>query len=383
MMHKKNIQKKLPEQESCLFVCFMLVLLLLTGCEASQPEIAAVNYTPLPMDDWELSTLTEEGLDPLQVAELYSNASELKTIYSLLIVKNGKLVAEEYFNEGSVEHQNNMQSATKSYFSALVGIALDQGCLTSVDQKMIDFFPEYADQISDPRKHQITIAHLLQMRSGYPWEESHPDLWDAFFEQGDWLPLIVHFPLTSDPGTEFQYSNFSTYLLGTIVSRACNVDFREFAEQYLFSAMGAELGEMWQDNFGYYYINLHTTARDAARFGQLFLDDGKYEGHQVISTDWVHASLQSYTENPSGPRVGRKFTQTGYGYQWWSAGSGEQDYQLALGHGGQVIALLDDFDMVIVVTADPFFLIHNNSSWRHEKNNINLVADFIASLPDE
>ncbi len=353
----------------------------MAGCGSSTEDLEAIDYTPLPGDDWDASTPAELRLDPELVAELYYNAAELETIYSLLVIKNGYLIAEDYFNEGSLEQQTNIQSATKSYFSALVGIALDQGCLTSVDQKMIDFFPEYTNQITDQRKKHITIQHLLQMRSGYPWEESHPDLWEAFFENGDWLPLIVHFPLTSDPGTEFQYSNFSTYLLGVIVSRACDTDLKEFAEKNLFSPINTELGEMWQDVFGYYYINLYVTGRDAARFGQLFLDEGDFEGNQIISSDWVQDSLQIYSGNPSEFKVGRNYKDTGYGYQWWSAQSGKHHYNLALGHGGQVIALLDEFEMVVVLTGDPFWLVHNDNSWRHEKANINLVADFIASLP--
>jgi CubicO group peptidase (beta-lactamase class C family) len=100
------------------------------------------------------------------VARLFYNAGKLETIYSLLVIKNGYLIAEDYFNEGSIDQVSARQSTTKSVTSALVGIALEQGCLTSVDQKMMDFFPELADQITDPRKNDITIQHLLQMRAG-------------------------------------------------------------------------------------------------------------------------------------------------------------------------------------------------------------------------
>jgi len=105
------------------------------------------------------------------VVELYHNAAEKETIKGLLVVKNDKLIAEGYFNGGSVDEIFDRASATKSFTSALVGIALDQGCLSSVDQKMIDFFPEFAGQIDDPRKEHITIQDLLQMRGGFPDEE--------------------------------------------------------------------------------------------------------------------------------------------------------------------------------------------------------------------
>jgi CubicO group peptidase (beta-lactamase class C family) len=140
---------------------------MLVGCGPSPAELEAVDYTPLAGEDWEVSTPEEQGLDPLLVAELYLNAAELETLYGLIVIKNGRLIAEEYFNEGSVEQLSARYSATKSFTSALVGIALDQGCLSNLDLKMMDFFPEFAEGITDSRKEQITIRQLLQMRPGY------------------------------------------------------------------------------------------------------------------------------------------------------------------------------------------------------------------------
>jgi len=365
-----------------LFTSAILILSMLIGCGPSTEDLEAVEYTPLPGDDWKVSTPAEQGLDPMLVAELYYNVAELETIYGLLVIKNGHLIAEGYFNEGSVEQKALLQSAAKSYTSALVGIALDQGYLSSVDQKMMDFFPEFADQITDPRKEQITIRHMLQMRAGYPWEESDPALWEAFIP-GDHLPLIVEFPLISDPGTEFHYSNLTNYLLGVIVTRACDTDLKSYAQEYLFSPIDAEVGDWWQDKYNYYYTLIHFTPRDMAKFGLLYLNDGEYDGNQVISADWVHDSLQTYSEDAWDYSVGRNFNDIGYGYQWWSARAGEHHFNLAWGHGGQLIALVDEFDMVIVVTSDPFFLQHDGQSWKHEKANINLVSNFIYSLPKE
>ena len=127
------------------------------------------------------------------------------------------------------------------------------------------------------------------------------------------------------------------------------------------------------------------SARDAAKFGLLYLNDGEYNGNRVVSPNWVHDSLLTYSEDAWTIRVDRNFNDTGYGYgyQWWSVRAGDHQYSLAWGHGGQQIVLLDEFDMVIVVTADPFYQEHNDQAWKHEKANLNLVADFIASLPSE
>ncbi|MEJ2739671.1 MAG: serine hydrolase, partial [Dehalococcoidia bacterium] len=214
----------------------MLLILSIAaaGCGPSARVLEAVNYTPLQRDDWKISTPEEQGLDPNLVAKLYYNAGKLETIYSLLVVKNGYLVGEEYFNEGSIDQLSKRASVTKSYTSALTGIALDQGYLSSVEQKMMEFFPELADQITDPRKEQITIRQMLQMRAGYPWEETDPALWDARWT-GDMVPLIVYFPLTSDPGTRFQYSNMTAHWTGVIVARASGTDLKSFGEEHLFT----------------------------------------------------------------------------------------------------------------------------------------------------
>jgi CubicO group peptidase (beta-lactamase class C family) len=353
-------------------------------------ELKAVDYTPLSRNDWKVSTPAKQRLDPMLVAELYRDAAELETLYGLLVIKNGDLIAEGYFNEGSVEQLSKRASVTKSYTSALVGIALDQGCLSSVDQKMIDFFPEIANQITDPRKKQITIRDMLQMRAGYPWEETEPALWEALWS-GSYLKHIIDFPLTSNPGTDFQYSNLTSHWLGMIVARACDTDLKSFGQEHLFSPLGVKVGDWNQDLDGYYIGggDIEFTARDMAKFGLLYLNDGEYKGNQIISTGWVRESLQSYSDdvNTAGiksGKVGRYFRDIGYGYQWWSATAGDHRFNFAWGHGGQLIALLDKLDMVIVVTADPFYGkdVHGQS-WPHEKANINLVGKFIQSLPKE
>jgi len=358
---------------------------------APAEDVAAVDYTPLPGGDWPVSTPAAQGLDPMLVGELYLDAAAMDTLYSVLIVKNGHLIAEGYFNEGSVDQKALLQSVTKSYTSALVGMALDRGCLSSVDQKMIDFFPELADRITDPRKQEITIRQLLQMRAGYPWEETDPELWDALLT-GDYLHLVVDFPLIDDPGAEFHYSNLSSHFLAVIVARACDTDLRAFGQEHLFSSIGAEVGEWTQDADGYRIGGgeIHFTARDAAKFGLLYLNDGAYEGEQVVPAAWVEQSLERYSEgmydntleDDSSNYLGPYLRDVGYGYQWWSARVGDHQFDYAWGHGGQLIVVLDEFDMVVVVTAYPFHLQHDDESWRHERANLNLVGKFIKSLPE-
>jgi CubicO group peptidase (beta-lactamase class C family) len=360
----------------------MVASSVLIGCDSGAADLEAVDYAPLPGGDWDVSTPEEQGLDPTLVAELYHEAADRERLFGLLVVKNGVLIAEDYFNEGAIDQEARIQSATKSVASALVGIALEQGCLDSVDQRMLEFFPEVADQISDPRKEEITIRQMLQMRAGYPAEESDQALWDGLLS-GRYVPLVEGFPLVTDPGTAFHYSNLTSNWLGIIVDRACGMHLKDYAEAHLFSPMGIEPGEWGTDWDGHNNGcgDLHLTARDMAKFGLLYLNDGQYQANQVVPADWVRDSLRTYSERAYG-NIGR-FRDIGYGYHWWSARAGKHHVNFAWGHGGQLIALVNDLDLVVVVTADPFWLVNTGESWKHEKAHIQLVANFIDALPAE
>ena len=138
-------KRVLPSHSSCfkgrlhllrLRISAIPILLILAGCVSCDRNLDSIDYAPRSNGDWKVSTPAEQGLDPKLVAQLYSNASEVQTLRSLLVVKNGFLIAERYYRGGAVDQKERLQSVTKSYTSALVGIALEQGCLSSVDQKM-------------------------------------------------------------------------------------------------------------------------------------------------------------------------------------------------------------------------------------------------------
>jgi CubicO group peptidase (beta-lactamase class C family) len=390
MFYKEQNSVKPYKHPARWVIISVLILSILAGCDSSNildtspsaEELAEVDYTPLQRDDWEVSTPEEQGLDPELVAELVYDAAQLDTLYSVLVIKDGTLIAEGYFNEGSVDQKTLLQSVSKSYISALVWIAIEQGCISGIDAKLVDFFPEIVGQITDPRKEQITIEQMLQMRSGYPDEETNQEYMDALY-WGVYPPLIEDFPLVCEPGTCFNYSNLTFSWLAQLLSRSCEADLRSFAQENLFGPLDTEVGDWLKDREGNYIGSggIHTTARDAAKFGQLYLDGGEYEGTQIISSEWVQNSLQSYSERTKD--YGLVFKDLGYGYGWWSATVGDHDFNFAWGHGGQLIVLLEDLDMVIVTTADPFFGEHSGNSWTHESAIMNMVGRFINTLPGE
>ncbi len=351
-------------------------------------ELAGVDPRPEPRGGWPTSTPASRGLDPDAVARLYADAADLEAIRSVLIVKDGHLVAEQYFNGASAQEPFLVQSVTKSVTSALVGIALDRGCLESLDEPMLDFFPEEARRVRDERKREITVRQMLQMRAGYGWEGSDSTRWEGLIS-GDYLPLLVDFPLQTDPGAAFDYSNVTSHLLAVVVARACHTDLKTLADEALFSPTGMHPGDWRVDRYGYRFGHgeLHLTARDMARFGLLYLHGGVWDGRPVVPAEWVDASLTAYSRDmdTAGLRsgtVGRYFRDAGYGYQWWSARVGERRFDFAWGHGGQMIVLLHDLDMVIVVTSDPFYrpIREDHEAWTHEQANFNLIGKFLQSL---
>lgn len=354
----------------------------------SEDELSNITYSPIEIGEWKISTSAEEGVDSKLIDEFYFDASKLETIYSLLVVKNGKLIAEKYFNDSNIDHKTRIQSVTKSVTSALIGIAIEKGCIKSTDEKMLNYFPEISDRITDARKNQITVEHLLQMRGGFSWEERDTTLWSGLLS-GKYVPLIEEFELRSDPGAQFDYSNLTSNWLGIILARSCSTQLESFAQENLFDPLNIKAGDWEKDADGYNIGcgNLHLRARDAARFGLLYLNNGVYNQNQVLPSEWIEKSFKRYSvvENLLGAvinnRTGRYFSDLGYGYHWWSAKVGEHSFNYAWGHGGQLIILLHKLDMIIVVTSQPFFLQHNSESWIDEKAIINTVGKFISSLP--
>lgn len=376
--------RRMPVVIQAALSALLLCCILLAGCGPGTTNLEGVDYSPYDQDDWDVSTPEEQGIDPDLIATLYLDAEEVENLRGLLVIKNGYLIGEKYFHGSNIGRKAVLASVTKSYTSALVGIALDQGCLRNLDQKMIDFFPEYVDQIQDPRKLEITIRDMLQMRAGYPWEEFEPPYLDQLLSNNNWLPRLVEFPLTHDPGEAFGYSNLTAHLVAVIVARACDRGLLSYGQETLFTPLKVSVGAWPYDANGYYYGSgdISFTARDVAKFGLLYLNRGEFAGEQVLPPAWVDESMQSYSEGIYNNRVGRYFRDIGYGFFWWEARAGRHSFNYAWGHGGNLIVLLHHLDVVIVTTADPLHGIWGQEAWEQESAVIDLVGKFIQSLPD-
>lgn len=305
-------------------------------------------------DGWQTSSLTEAGMDAEKIKELMHRIligdDTVKNIHSILLVKNGRLVLEEYFYGTHRNHLHPIQSDTKSIVSILMGIAFEKGFIKNIDQPILDFFPEITPANLSADKQAITIEHLLMMAPGLQCRDSYRYKWRGIYEMrqsADWTQFMLDLPMAEAPGTRFEYCNGASFLLSAIIQKATGLQTLEFAENHLFSHLGiTEL--RWPANpqgitIGWGEMRLKP--RDMAKIGYMMLKGGKWQGKQIVSRSWVDDSTQTHI------KAGRY----DYGYQWWR-GNAVKDNRVidaiwAWGHGGQFIFVLPALDLVAVFTA--------------------------------
>jgi len=294
-----------------------------------------------------------------KIAATYLVAERMPYLRSVLILRNNTLLAEWYFNDGARDTAYHIHSASKSFTSALVGIALREGFLTDLDQKMMDYFPEYDIPGLDPRKHDITIRHLLQMQAGFNFNDSNAE-WTAYSQSSDWVEYAINLPLVHNPGEGWHYGTPQTNLLSAILTKASGINTRTLAETYLFDPLNITIAQWTQDPQGYYTggHEMYFTPRDLAQFGLLYLYNGLINGSQIVPSEWVINSTTDYSNGAiehdvamTGGLESDFYKGTGYGYQWWlKEMRGYRSYS-ARGLGGQFIFCFPELDMVVVTTA--------------------------------
>ena len=354
-------------------------ILLLFSC--TKDEVEPVSWKPVNINDgWSVSSLQAQDLDSSEVNNVFMDAEKLDNLYSLLIVKNGYLIAEKYFNGLTVNEAIQTASVTKSIVSALTGIAIRENLIAGTDQKLKDFFPEIDWESTDPRKSEITVEQILEMRSGYPWEEVYGYL-ETLSRSSNWIPFLKEFPLVHDPGTQFGYSNFTAHIMGIIIARSAKQSLLSFARNYLFDDLGISVPKWPADANGYYYGSgdIYMTPRNLAKFGQLFLDEGVWDGVQFIPSEWIKSSFQVYSSSTYGREILTNIRTLKYGYLWWSGTSGSHQIWFAWGHGGQMVVIIHDLNMVVVATA---YVpgIFDPDAWPKSKAVMELVGRFITKI---
>jgi CubicO group peptidase (beta-lactamase class C family) len=324
----------------------ILTRILLASMVLTASGCAATPTSPQPLPAaWQTSTPGDEGIDATRLRQMMDviDAADLP-IDSVVVVRHGKLAFEEYPNpEYRPQEKHLLYSVTKRVTSALIGIAIDKGFIESVDQRVIDFFPDMAINNLDVRRQSLTLEHLLSMSCGFEWEGPDDNLhtWGRANQSGNPVKYVLNQPMSSDPGTQFLYNGGCSHLLSAILTKTTGQSMLEFARKHLFKPLGITDIKWPRDPQGIYYggQDIWLTLRDMAKFGQLFLNQGTWEGRQIIPAEWVARSSETRLSLWAG----------GYGHQWWTFPRSGIYY--ASGAYEQRIYVIPDLDMVVVFTA--------------------------------
>jgi len=313
---------------------------------SGQTSTDEVNW---PTNGWLTSTPEEQGMNSTKLAQMIEFIEEQHLdIDSVIVIRNGYIVLEEYPNPVyGPDTKHKLWSATKSFTSALIGIAFQQGFIDGVDQEILCFFPDRMIVNLDQRKQHITIENLLTMSPGYQWS-----MGDGSRMRGspDPIQYVLDKPMVHSPGSLYNYGDGASLLLSAIISEATGQTTLEFASEYLFDPLN--ITEVyWESKEDVYFAasGLHLTPRDMAKFGYLYLNNGTWDGKQIVSAAWVANSTEIHFRGP-GYIAGNDAYIDGYGYQWWLMPQTGVYY--AAGLYEQRIYVVPEKNLVMVFTAN-------------------------------
>lgn len=321
-----------------------------------------------PTREWQTIDPLTLRMDSEKLSELdFMIRSEYSNINGIVVIRNGSIAYEKYYNGYGPSDTHHVASVTKSILSSLIGIAIDADYIKSVDQYVLDFFPEYIPDAADTQKQDITIRHLLTMTAPYPFEDWHEPL-DKMCMQPDWVKYTLDMLGQKGEIGNFKYCTAGAHLLSAIITRSTGKSAREFANERLFKPIGIkEIPDYKMESFGFDdlfgskvrgWVNdpnhistggwgLTLNPRDMARFGFLYLNRGIWDNNPIISGKWIDESTEM---NPNK-----------YGYLWWVNEEDDVFAFLALGDGGNVICCIPEKDLVVAIASE--FIVNPRDRW--------------------
>ena len=354
---------KLFNQKKFLVIFFVLSVLLAVDSTYSLSEKDMVSNKQdeivrdyWPTHGWKTSTPQEQNVNSTELNIMYSYIkSNSLALHGLVIIRKGYIIYEKYPDPNyDVNSSHHIWSSTKSYMSALIGIGIEEGYISSVEEKVIDFFPDNKIENLDAWKEEMTLKHLLSMTSGITWDE-----WSYFYgdsrnsitqmlSSGNILQHFLNLPMEYEPGSVWEYCSGGPHLMSYIIYKTTGLFPLDFANQYMFEPLGLTNVQWGKDRLGIHdgQGGLFFTPRDMARFGYLFLNNGTWNGTQLISHEWIRNSTRTIT-NFDPPLLDE--VRNGYGYLWWTL----PDYGVyySAGMGGQYMFIDPARDLIAVFTA--------------------------------
>ncbi len=336
-----------------------------------------------PTSEWQTIDPPALRMDSEKLVELEPMIkSEYSNINGIVVVRNGCIAYERYYNSYGPDDTHHMTSVTKSIISAIVGIAIDNGYIKNIDQKVLDFFPEYVPDDENDTRQKITIHHLLTMTAPYSFEDWY-EPFDKLCASPDWVKYTLDMLGQGGSIGAFKYSSAGAHLLSTIITRSTGKSAREFANERLFKPIGMkEIPDCEMKAFGFEDLfgknikgwvkdpnnnstggwGLTLTPRDMARFGFLYLNRGIWDNNQIISKTWIGESTVPHSKTLINNSTAK------YGYLWWLYEEDGVFAHLAGGDGGNVICCIPEKDLVVAIASE--FIINPRDRWTLIKEGI-------------
>ncbi|MEM9935668.1 MAG: serine hydrolase [Bacteroidota bacterium] len=345
-----------------LVFSFLICQLSLHSQRSSVPNIPAADEVS--------SALTTEGREKmLSMIESWEPAD----FRGVVIIKDGKLEVEEYYNTFWRETVHDIRSAGKSITGILLGIAIDQGLVKDVEACVYDFFPEETFNYTITEAHKaIKIKHILTMSAGLDTYSDDPQSYGGegnWYGKDDWLSYTLKTPVKLEPGKEWVYTDVCAQLAGGIVEETSGMSLEAFADKYLFGPLGFSEYYWFNDRTGRTAAagNLYITTLDFAKLGLLVANKGKWGDQRIVSEQWIEQMTTSYLTIGEGPYP------TGYGYFWYREDIILEDkatpYFYASGNGGNKIYVVPDLSLVVAITSSAY-----GRGYGHRRANDILLA---------
>lgn len=313
--------------------------------------------------EWKVSTPKAEGLDGKRIKAGVAYLARTSSLTSVIVMRHGKLVTESYFHGGAVNKARNIHSSSKGVIQALVGIAVSERRIGGLNDPISKYLPATYFTGPGADKKNITIRHLLTMSSGIAWKEDTSE--KLIEKQPDWVRAILARPLAHRPGTTFTYGSDNTHLLSAILQRATGMNTCRYAETRLFSKINITPEHWGRDPQGVYSggYNLYLTPREMAKFGQLYLNGGRWNGRQVVPRVTVQQAATTVL------KADKTYS---YSSGWWKQKIRGVDIYFGWGFGGQFLYVIPSLDVVFATTQDT-----SPSADGQEVDEVTFVRDYL------
>ena len=279
------------------------------------------------------------------LAPAMARAQGLTRLNSLIVSRNGAVLAERAFRGPGLDVPVNVKSVSKSVISALVGIAIDRGVLNGPDQAIAGLVPDRLPRTPDPRVRKITLDHLLSMRSGL--DRTSGRNYGRWVQSRDWVRHVLSRDFADEPGGQMLYSTGNTHVLSAILTRAVGRTTLDLMQDWLGGPLGIQVQAWQRDPQGIYFggNNMLLSPRALLRFGELYRNGGIFRGQRVLAESWISESWKPRTRSP--------FSGDEYGLGWFIATVCGESVYYARGFGGQFVYVSPALALTVVITSDP------------------------------